>query len=93
LRNRVPLPLFARLPRGLKLVMVGMVLWLIATVPLLAYLLLARMLEQRWVGPGLPGVIAFALNMVAAVLVLGGLVTWLLDGRRSARRSDNGGRA
>ena len=44
---RMPVPLFARLPRGLKLVMIGMVLWLIATAPLMAYLLLARLLEQQ----------------------------------------------
>jgi hypothetical protein len=89
----MPVPLFARLPRGLKLVMIGMVLWLIATVPLMAYLLLARLLEQRSVGPGLPGVIAFALNVVAAALVLGGVITWLRDGRRGGRGPDNGKRA
>jgi hypothetical protein len=82
-------PLFKRLPRGLKLVMVGMIVWLVATVPLALYLLLGRMFDQRGVGPGIPGAVAFALNVVAAVLVLGGLITWLRDDRRrKSQRAD-----
>ena len=73
--------LFKRLPRGLKLVMVGMIVWLVATVPLAVYLVLARVFERPGLGPGLAGVFAFALNVVAVALVVGGLVTWLRDGR------------
>ena len=37
-------PFFSRLPRGLRLAMLGLVLWLVATVPLAVYLLLVRVL-------------------------------------------------
>jgi hypothetical protein len=83
-------PLFRRLPRGLKLVMAGLLVWLVATVPLAVYLVLARVLDQRGIGPGLAGVFAFALNVVAVVLVTGGVLTWLVDQLRG--RPTGGGR-
>jgi hypothetical protein len=72
-------PFVVRLPRGLKLAMLGLALWLAATVPLAVYLLLVRTLGEPWIGPGLPGLIAFALNAVAVALVIGGVFTWLRD--------------
>jgi drug/metabolite transporter (DMT)-like permease len=83
---------FSRLPRGLRLAMLGLVLWLVATVPLAVYLLLVRVLGQPWVGPGLPGLIAFALNVVAVALVIGGVFTWVRDDlRRKASPPSPGG--
>jgi hypothetical protein len=85
-------PFFSRLPRGLRLAMLGLVLWLVATVPLAVYLLLVRVLGQPWVGPGLPGLIAFALNVVAVALVIGGVLTWVRDDlRRKAPPPSPGG--
>jgi hypothetical protein len=83
----VPFPLFRRLPRGLKLVLAGLLVWLVATVPLAVYLVLARVLDQRGVGPGVAGMFAFALNVVAAVLVAGGVLTWLLDQLRAGGKN------
>ena len=40
-------PFFDRLPRGLRLLMIGVVLWLVGTVPLALYLLLARLFGER----------------------------------------------
>jgi len=67
--------------------MIGLALWLIATVPLALYLFLVRWFGEPPGGPGIPGAIGFALNVVAVVLVVGGLLTWLSDDMRAAMRS------
>ena len=76
---------FDRLPRGLKVAMIGVVIWLLATIPLALYLLLSRWFGEPPQGPGIPGALGFALNVVGAALVAGGVVTWLLDERRGRR--------
>ncbi len=82
---------FARLPRGLKLAAVGVALWLIASVPLLLYLVLARLFGEPPNGLGVPGAMGFALNVLGAVLVAGGLLTWLWDDRGPRRPRDRSG--
>lgn len=76
---------FDRLPRGLRLVMIGVVLWLVATVPLALYLLLARLFGEPPAGPGVSAAMGFALNVVAVILLVGGLFTWLRDDIRARR--------
>ena len=80
---------FERLPRGLKLVVLGLVTWLVGLAPLAVYLVLVRLTGDRGGGPGVPGAIGFALNVVAAMLVIGGLITWLRDGSRPPSSSSS----
>ncbi len=82
-------PSFERLPRGLKLVMLGLVTWLVGLAPFAVYLVLVRLTGDQGGGPGVPGAIGFALNVVAAMLVIGGLITWLRDGSRPPSSSSS----
>ena len=82
-------PFFAQLPRGLKLVTLGLVTWLVGLAPLALYLVLVRLTGEQGGGPGIPGAIGFALNVVAAMLVIGGLATWLRDGSRRPSSSSS----
>ena len=74
-------PFFSKLPRGMKLVMIGMVVWLVGIAPLAVYLLLVRLSGDEGAGPGFAGAVGFALNVVAVGLVIGGAITWLRDER------------
>ena len=70
---------FPKLSRGLKLVVIGVIVWLIGTAPLLVYLLLVRSRGNAEVGPGLVGAFGFAANIAALLLVAAGILLWLRE--------------
>jgi hypothetical protein len=79
---------YSRLSPGLKLLFIGVIFWLLGTIPLLVYLLLARVSGAAQTGPGVVGAFGFAANVAALVLVVAGLVRWLREQRRD-QRSEN----
>ena len=79
---------FPKLSLGLKLVAVGVVIWLIGTFPLLVYLLAVRLGSAAPGGPGIIGAFGFAANVAALVLVIGGIVRWLKEGRARTPAGD-----
>jgi hypothetical protein len=79
---------YSRLSPGLKLLFIGVIFWLMGTIPLLIYLLLARMSGTAQTGPGVVGAFGFAANVAALVLVVAGLVRWLREQKRDQRSGD-----
>ena len=70
---------FPKLSRGLKLVVIGVIIWLIGTAPLLVYLVLVRISGNAAVGPGVVGAFGFAANIAALLLVAAGILLWLRE--------------
>jgi uncharacterized membrane protein YdbT with pleckstrin-like domain len=73
---------YSRLSPGLKLLFVGVIFWLLGTIPLLIYMFLARVSGTAQTGPGVVGVFGFAANVAALVLVVAGLVKWMREQKR-----------
>jgi hypothetical protein len=79
---------YSRLSPGLRLLFIGVIFWLLGTIPLLIYLLLARVSGTAHTGPGVVGAFGFAANVAALVLVVAGLVRWLREQKRDQRSGD-----
>ena len=73
---------YSRLSPGLKLLFLGVIFWLLGTVPLLIYMFLARLSGTAQTGPGLVGAFGFAANVAALILVVAGLVRWMREQKR-----------
>ena len=81
-------PFYSKLSPGLKLLFIGVIFWLLGTIPLLVYLLLGRIGGDAPTRPGIVGAFGFAANVAALVLVVAGLLKWLREQKRDAARSN-----
>lgn len=79
---------YSRLSPGLKLLFIGVIFWLMGTIPLLSYLLLGRVSGTAETGPGVVGAFGFAANVAALVLVVAGLLRWLREQKRDQGSGD-----
>jgi len=79
---------YSKLSPGLKLLFIGVIFWLLGTIPLLVYLFLAHIGGDAPTGPGVVGAFGFAANVAALVLVVVGLLKWLREQKRDAARSN-----
>ena len=71
--------LYFRAQRGLRLMTLGLAMWIAGAVPPFVYVLVSRMLGQSEIGPGVIGIFGFFASVSAMIVVTVGFILWMLD--------------